>query len=192
MACYTSEIKNLAQISVKLFVSFILISMILCSNAFADEAVSLAHSAPLPEELPFPGSPMQLAVTLLNSRNSQLSVRAFVVRDGKLMTIDLKNVSTDPYERVVYWSNINAPLGEISYRFILSGPTGIMATSERYSVQRECRPNVETIDANLSESITGNSKLKIQQKQATALQDELKNYELAIKLLEELRALTEK
>lgn len=154
--------------------------------------IEVAHTPPQPQELPFPGNPLTLSITLLNSRDTQLTVKGYIVRDGKLMVVDLADFTSDDHDRIVYSTTINAPLGELNYNFVLFDAKGVAGTSDRYSVRRECLPRTNTIDTKLPEDLKGKARLDIQQKHATNLQDELKNYESVIKILDELKALTEK
>lgn len=196
MASYSSQVKRLraAKLYLKCLACTLIILKSVIGTAYSQDkrSPSLAHRPLHAEELPFPGSTMTLSVTLLNSRDSQLSVRGYIVRDGKLLDIPLNDYSVDDADRIVYSASINAPLAELNYYFVLLGPKGVVNSSERYSIRRDCLPAVDTIDLKIPANTPAKTRLNMLQKQATGLQDELQNYETAVKLLEELKVLTEK
>lgn len=198
MASYSGQVKQLKIKSATLFIQIFAVLFVMISLnselAIAQDkrTASLIHQ-PIPvEALPFPGSAMTLSVTMLNSRDSQLTVRGYIVRDGKLMSLPLSDYSVDDLDRIVYSATINAPLAELNYYFVLLGPNGVVSTSERYSLRRPCLPAVDTIDLKIPANTPAKTRLKLLQQQATGLQDELQNYETTVKLLEELKILTEK
>lgn len=153
--------------------------------------VSLLHNPAKPNELPFPGASLSLSVALVNTKDSQLILRGYLVRDGRLLETTLSDVSQDQNERLVFSTNIPAPLGELSYYFVLLGPKGVVTTSKKYSIRRECLPDISPIDISLPEDIEMKEKLVELQKNASGLQDEVQNYENVKKILEELKSLTE-
>ncbi|MCO6429893.1 MAG: hypothetical protein J5J00_03455 [Deltaproteobacteria bacterium] len=161
-------------------------------SAAQNRDISLSHEPPVESELPSPGSPLELAVTLLNSKNSQLHLRGFVVRDGRLMDIHFRDLTSDLYDRVVYLADIAAPLAELSYQFFLVDNQEVVATSQLYTVRRSCIDNVLPVDTSHSLSSDGKKKLEQLRDRASRLQVEVQNFESALKLIEELQALTEK
>lgn len=182
-------IKHLIKI-----ISFSFIIIISINAAFAQTSnrqISLLHTEIKPEQLPYPGVNLTLSVAIANTKDSQLILKGYIVRDGKLLEITLGDVSQDQNERLVFSSTLAAPLAEMNYHFVLLGPKGVVASSKRYAVRRTCLPDVTGVDLNLAEDIEMKDKLIKLQSQASGLQDEVQNYEGVKKLLDELKIITE-
>ncbi len=154
--------------------------------------IKILHNAIKPGEMPYPGSPVKFSVTLENTKNSQLSVRGFFVRDGKIIEQAFTDFSTNDYEQLVYSTIINAPLAELNYQFVVLDGSIPVSTSQRYNIRRSCLPKIESISGEISNNPVMKENIKTLQKQATSIQDEVQNYETALKLLDELKVLTEK
>lgn len=154
--------------------------------------VSLVHRPPQGEEMAAPGVPMTLNVQLDGSRNSQLKMRLVLVRDGRLMDVMVNDLAFDEDDHLVYSTQINAPLVEMSYQFILFGKNEVVAVSPHYTVSRGCMPDISNIDTKLSPDLDLNQQLQTMVKQAAGLEAEVQNYESVLKLLDELKSITDK
>lgn len=172
-----------------------ILSLLICltfgsSNLYAQQ-IDIAHVPAKADDLPFPGTPMELAATVVNTKDSQLKMSAFVIRDGKIMDLNVNTLSTNNNEQIVYSTTINAPLAELNYQFILSDDKGIITSSRRFTIRRSCIPNITDLDTDAEAPTDTKERLKFLKKQAGNLQNEVQNYETALALLDELRSLTD-
>jgi hypothetical protein len=181
------------------FSNFLFILLLIClptaaiaQGKQAGGKISLVHSPLKGDDMPYPGSPMKVSVVLDNTKNSQLVVKGFFVRDGKIIEQNLNDFSTDDNDRLVYSTEVMAPLGELTYQFALMDGTSAVAHSRRYVVRRSCLPNIEPISTDLPAGTQPQEKVNVLQIQATALQNEIQNYEAVFKVLDELKLMTEK
>lgn len=172
------------------FVAAIAVPLI-AGAGYAQDAARI-HHVPMPaSELPYPGAPMEIKATLINSRNSQLVMRAFVVKDGKVMDMTFDHLSSSDGEHLEYSTKLPAPLGELSYQLVLSGPQGVVASSKRFFIRRECLPVVTNLEINPELPADAKTRLKALKVRAIDLQNEVQNYESVVKLLAELKSLTD-
>lgn len=178
------------------FIFLLITAALFCSSPlFAQQrkaGINISHKAFTPTDLPFPGTPLKISAILENTKNSQLAVRGFFVRDGKIIEQNLTDFSTNESDQLVYSTTVNAPLAELNYQFVvLDGQTPV-TLSKRYSIRRSCIPKIESIPSTTIDNPIMKEKIAALQEQATSIQNEVQNYETAIKLLEELKVLTEK
>ena len=159
--------------------------------AVAQQSVSLRPSIVDGDGLPYPGHPIKLTVTVIGTKNSQLTMRALLVRDGRLIEQPIDDGILDEEDRLVYTLDTFAPLAELSYQFVFGGPQGTVGISPRVVARRACIPDIRTIDTEIDPNIDLTSKLKELLRQSQGLETEVKNYETTVKLIEELQKLTE-
>lgn len=171
--------------------AWIWFTVALPARSHAQQVISLQPSVYESADLPFPGHPLKLSVRVLGTKNPQYTMRLLIVRDGRLIEQILDNVIVDDAGHLVYSAETNAPLAEITYQFILSGAPAVLAASPRVALRRPCIPDIRPIDTDLDPNLDLGAKLKALLQQSRALEAEVKNYEVAAKLIEELKALTE-
>lgn len=155
------------------------------------QQITINHTAMKPGELPYPGAELRISVTLGNTRNSQLILKGFFVKDGKVMEQDLDYFSTDNREQLVYSTTITSPLAELNYQFVLMDKGQVLSSSPRYTLRRQCLPDVSGVALD----DTGTQDLNVVERlqlQASKIQDEVQNFEKALSILDELKVLTEK
>lgn len=147
--------------------------------------VSIIHEPLLVSELPAPGSPLTLRVKLTNTRDTERSLRALIVRDGRLSDSIPTKSFLDEYDQPIYEIQTYSPLMELSYQFLLTNPDGSFASTERFTLRRSCVPRFD--DSGLVvEGTQGEEKMRILIKKAEGLAREVANYDTAQKLLEQL------
>ncbi len=164
----------------------------LAQNKESAKNINVLHTPIKATELPFPGGDLLISATLENTRNSQLVLKGFFVKDGKVVEQNLEDFSTNDREQLVYATKIPAPLAELNYQFVLLDKGQVIATTKRFSVRRNCIPNIAGMKLGMPEDSNMKDRVKVLQLQATSIQEEVQNYEKSITLLEELKSLTDK
>lgn len=150
----------------------------------------LVHQ-PIPMgKLPPPGAAIKLKVQVQNVHGPQLKARAFVVRDGRLLDVALTTLELDDAENVTYSADVNAPLVDISYQFIVYNNNGPVAASPRYSARRECLPKIDLINIETPTSPSLQEKVEALIRQSKSLEVELNTFERVLQQLDQLTALT--
>lgn len=163
----------------------ILSVLLFCSTAFANE-IKLLHEPA--KELPGPGRGMMLALHISGSRSPHHSVRALVVRDGKLLDVALLPSTFDKGDRLVYAAQIPAPYNSLSYQFVLSEDSGQQHRTKQYNVSRSCTPqsDLEPYDGKPIDPAR-ESGLHPLVNQARGLVKDVEQYELLVKQLEAMK-----
>jgi len=149
----------------------------------------ITHQLPSATTLPAPLHPLELEVTLRRTRDIGLKLRAFVVRDGKVMDTAPVSSYLSDHGEAVYKFSLSAPVTELSYQFFLAREDGTFETSERYAIRRNCRPNVSTIKLTDNENITGQEKLLALLQQTRGLERDIQNYDRTSQLLQDIKEL---
>lgn len=173
-----------------LALAILLLSVAPADAQKAPKKVNLVHAPSKATDLPAPGAPLTISVTLENTRSSKLKVIGFFTRDGKLMEKNLTDFSTNNRDQLVFSTSIFSPLAELNYQFVLLDGKNVVATSRRYVVRRECIPIIDSLKTDPTD-VQGNEAPTALQNHATVLQNEVNNLESALNILEELRELTE-
>lgn len=186
------ELKNMKTKILTTILSLLIFLPMLASAQANGSGVSISHVPLKAEQLPFPGAPLKISVALENSKNSQYTLKGFFTRDGKILEQSLEEFAMNDNGQITYSTTIHAPLAELNYQFVLLDRTTPLAHSKRYAMRRSCIPNIQSASGEISKNPVMKEKIKNLQMQATSIQDEVLNYESAIRMLEELKILTEK
>ncbi len=150
--------------------------------------VSLVHTPPKPDALPYPGQTVTLIARLLNTRDTTTKLVAAVVKDGKYIQIASKDAYLNEYDQPTYEISVPAPVGEMVYQLILFPRNGENpAISPRYVARRTCLPNVELGDAKISPELRGYQKLEKLVSESRNLENDLAGYEKVMALIQELQ-----
>lgn len=138
---------------------------------------SLLHSAPKPSELPAPGYPVDLVVTLKNTKSTEYRLRALIVRDGELMDTSISEARYNSAEEPYYKLTLKAPLGELVYQFILVNQVGNLSVSERYSVRRACIPSVTAAPEGIDPALRGAQRISALESLSKGLERDIIRYQ---------------
>lgn len=163
------------------------------SSAYADKLerdikefrnTVLAHTPPA--QLGVPGQPLRLNITLKNTDKFFYSLRVAAVIDGKLIEYSVPEGGLDISDTPFYNVDIFNPLETLSYRIMLYGPGDEMIISKRYTIRRDCKPNLETVKIEqIDKHPLEFDKVKLG-KQALRLESELNTYQRALELMEDV------
>jgi hypothetical protein len=158
--------------------------------------VEILHTPPKGTELPNPGELFPLKITLLNTKETDLKVRAFIILDGRLTEVPLLSNNLDVSDRPEYGAEIHAPLARLSYQVVVYRKDGQPKLSEHFTVQRPCIPHLTFPSA---ESLAGldptgkpiqpdvRQRLISYVERCTILEREREQYDIAFKLLDQIK-----
>lgn len=150
-------------------------------------AIYFEHT-PASEDLPDPGLPMKLVVRLTNTDEFSRRMRMIANIDGQVSDIPVTTSYLNRFDHPEYSVEIFAPRHQISYQFFLElTPGGIQIPSPRYSMKRDCLPEVLDVDPNAKIEEQGTDKLNILNRQAASLQREIGVYDNILRVLTRLR-----
>lgn len=149
--------------------------------------ISIVHTVPSPQELPYPGQPITLMARLTNTRETGRPLRVALVKDGKFLDLDAKEAYLDENDRPTYKAVIPAPIGDMSYQFILYAPDGTALISSRYQVRRNCLPNISLAEGEVPADVRGVERLRRLYLESEALKNDLIGYEQVLKVVAELQ-----
>ena len=174
--------------------TLLVVITLLPAFAFAQiayEKLQFAHQPLKGGDLPAPGDTVTVSVMIKNSRELELSMRLHVSRDGYLLDLPLRG-SIDSSDQIQYTTTVMAPLGELSYQFVLYNKENKpVRTSKRYVIRRKCIPDVNLTDLEVSitpETASVDPALTLLLR-ARGLESDLSYFQRAIDLIEESRAL---
>jgi len=149
----------------------------------------MLHQQLTAAELPAPLQPFSLEVTLRGIRDIGLDIRAYVVRDGRVMDLFPVESSLSDYGDAVYRFDMSAPIAETSYQFILSRGDGTFEISQRYSIRRNCIPDLNLTVLDSENSTTGQERLIALLQQTKGLERDIEQYERASQILQDIKEL---
>jgi hypothetical protein len=153
--------------------------------------LQLHHQPPPAKSIPFPGQELTLEVTVLNSKKIDNRLRVLAVHDGKLVDFSLTEGSADLQDRAHYSVKLPAPISELNYQFVLYGANDTVSVSPRYSLRRPCEPDLRSTVIEREPNDNSSEQIRLA-KIARSLEREIKAYEFAVRVLEELeRSLSE-
>lgn len=109
--------------------------------AAAPQKLQVGHRQPEVAKIPLPGSPMQLTVELVNSRDVEAKIRLVGSRDGRFMDIAFPLGSLNKLDHAEFSIAVPAPLAAMTYQFVVHQPDGSLSTSARYLIKRPCIQN---------------------------------------------------
>lgn len=179
-----------------LAVVFLAIAAILPPCALSQElfkedlsTITIEHKVPALKSLA-PGKEIILLAHLKNTRQTGFKVRCLLSRDGRLMELPLERAFRNEYDVPTFEFKLTAPLAGATYYFVLYKGSGPPLVSERFIMQRECVPKVDLTDLNPGgDEPTGEKHLLHIRDQARGLEQDLVDYENAVRLLQELKGL---
>ena len=160
-----------------------------CIASAQQQPVAMVHVAPRASQLPAPGSQLELAVVLKNTKEVDRKLRVFMVKDGQMMNFSLASAKYSLQEEPTYTFQVSSPLGELFYQFVLSNPDGTYSISERYFIRRNCIPNIEPAPSKVSNQAQGDKGLQELAAQRAALARDIESYESVRALLNQLTKL---
>ena len=136
-------------------------------------------------DLPPPGTPLELRAQLFNTNDVSIQVRTFATIDGRLIELIPSKAYLNKDDYPEYVIETHAPHVTISYFFVAYSPEGQVIRSEDYTLQRPCVPSLTPVSAELSDGIhSGQERLIEMVHKNWAIEEELRAYEHAKKLLE--------
>ncbi len=162
--------------------TILIASLCSVSLAYASNEIQLSHESISAKDLPAPGAKMSLGVRIVNSSNTKLTVRALLVRDGRLMDVPASKISFNEQDELIYTAEFNAPLSELNYRFVLLQNKDTAITTKRFTVQRDCTPSVELTDVAIGKNTPAHKLVQINR----GLEHDLASYDTALALVKEL------
>jgi len=169
------------------FIITLTLALAIFSVQKLEAQVELVHRQLTPQDLRDPGTTLPLEVRVLNSRNTELTLKAYISRDDQLFTaIDFDPEFNERYE-LIFRIPIRSPKANLWYRFVLeAGDQKI--TSPTYQVARECLPEGPSIPSEISDQLSG---LNPDQLAYTALglEREILMYENTVNLIEDFKEL---
>jgi len=161
------------------------------SGTPSSKPVALIHVPPKPEAFPYPGQTMNLVVRLNNTRNTGQKMRLLLVKDGRLMNIPPQEGFLNEHDQPTYEIPVPAPIAEMVYQFILPNPDGSTLISPRYSIRRNCIPNIDLAGTEPAAEVQGIERLQNLVNQAKDLENDLATYDRIAKVLEQIKGLIE-
>lgn len=161
------------------------------SHSFADSksAMTIAHKELTSADLPDPEVPMVIRFSLSNTRELERTVRALIVKDGRLIEIPLLKSYLNQRDWPTYEFQLNAPLVELNYQFVAYDGRGGAIVSNRYSVRRACLPALQLTDISNDPTKNPDEQLKILFDRSVRLSEEIEQYEQSLKTLDSLQKL---
>jgi hypothetical protein len=132
---------------------------------------------------------MTMSVEVRNSRETALKVRLVASRDGKLLDIGLPPGAFNESDVPVYKVRLPAPVGVMTYQFVVQDKDGRFTVSDRFVLRRSCIPTYkfevppEASDAAFKQEV-GALMSKAKNLEATT-----QHYENALRLIDDLRGL---
>ena len=177
-----------------LFRSLIALTLITGSIAPSHARADTRDAVPVeifPEQvgldtLPMPGTPFIIKAVLSNTKDTERRMRAFIVRDGRVSDVAPLKAYLDENDQPTYEIQMHAPLAELSYQLVLYNPDGSFSVSRRISVRRPCVPYIDLSKIKLEPKSQGEARLETLIKLSRGLEREVSNYDVALKILEDL------
>jgi len=151
----------------------------------AVEPLQIVHQPPDVQSLPVAADFMTISVSVANTRETGLKVRLVGARDGRYLDIMLPKGRLNAEDLPTYEVKIPAPSAVLTYQFIIHQPDGSLVPSRRYTVQRPCVQNYK-VDVSEEEGAFKREMSELVSRQNQLARD-VKNYEAALKVLEELK-----
>ena len=150
-------------------------------------SISISHISPKPDELPYPGQKFKIRVQLKGTKETERQLRIIFIKDGSLIDMSSFNAELNEHDVPTYEISLHAPLAEMVYQFMLYNPDGSALSSPRYSVRRNCIPNVELAQGEVKPEIVGVERLQKLVNEAKHLEQDLAGYEQVLNLLDGLQ-----
>lgn len=157
-------------------------------------ALDISHTPPKPSELPSPGKTLSLTAMLKrNPAFADSRMNAIIVSDGRLMEIQNREPTFDDQDRLKFTVDIPAPITELAYQFVLFDSKGSSTISRRYSVKRECIPDIKLTSLERTSQDSGTQgEVVALVEQSSGLEKDIGLYESAVSILSQIQQLVEK
>lgn len=150
--------------------------------------LQLGHRQPDMAKIALPGSPMQLTVELVNSRDIEAKVRLVGSRDGRFMDIAFPLGSLNKLDHAEFSLSLPAPLAAMTYQFVIHQPDGSLSTSARYLIKRPCIQNFRVEVSKDDPSARVKHELGTLIAKSKSLERDTQNLEAAVKALKDITA----
>lgn len=151
-------------------------------------AIKVLSAAIKPEQLPDPGVPMIIKARVINSKALDRTVRAMIVRDGRLVEVPMIKSYLNENDLATFEFPVTAPLAELTYKFIAYDNERPAFVSPEYIVRRPCLPALEPTDPRVT-SENPDEQIMESFAKTSALGVEIERYEHARRHLEDLQKL---
>jgi len=148
--------------------------------------IQVMHRPPEAAQLPVPGALMALSLELANSKDIETKVRLVGSRDGRFMDIAFPLGTLNNADRAQFALSVPAPLGVMTYQFIVHQPNGSLTTSARYIIKRPCIQNFRVEVAPDDPNAAVKQQLGTMIAKSKSLERETHNLDGALKILEDL------
>jgi hypothetical protein len=181
----------------KIISHIFLASLIFTLSSFAEEPLSppqpdrtvILHQAVRAVDLPTPGAPLQLTVSLQNTRDTTRKMRALIVSDGQFFELSSNKAVFNRREEPTYTFEIIAPLGELVYQFLIPNKNSGYIVSERFQIRRACLPSVEPAPDSIDQSLQGDARLNALETTSKKLERDIIRYQTTIDYINRIRKL---
>ena len=164
------------------------LSVLLPCNSFAQDKsknlLQIFHKPFKAKMLPAPGNTVEINARLSGTKSTSMDLRAFMVLDGKFMDIPASKAFLNEYDTPVYQFKVHSPLAEVTYQFILTTKDSSRIVSKRYTLRRQCIPNINLPDINEEMSVDEHAQALVTK--AEVYERQIQAYNTALDLLEEI------
>lgn len=170
--------------------TFILLAVLfLPIPAFSQSNIQIIHQAYTAKDLPTPGLPISLKVSLSNTRAIAYKLKTYLEIDGKHIPVPDESAELDELDRPSYKVRTFSPLMGMTYMFAIESPDGQVIANREFSLKRDCIPEINPVKRDLEKSPDAKTNLQNQVLRVKKLEGEIRQYERAIILSDELRHL---
>lgn len=157
------------------------------STSKQTNAPTIIHTPPNSETLGQAGSELLLYISIDSIRDTSRPLRVSLNNDNQFSDILLKNAYLNEEDKPTYELKTYSPLISLSYSFSLINPDGTVTKSQKFLIQRDCLPELKLIDIAHPETTQQAEAIKILSQQATRLDEELRSYQDALKVIHSLK-----
>lgn len=179
------------------------IKYLIASAGLSLACTAAAHAAPPPKpplihkalrsaDLPEPGMPIHLSIVPSDTKAMVSTGYLQAVRDGSFMQLPLVPTADQNGDELIYEAVVSAPVHELSYHFVASLNTGKVVNTPQVTARRSCRPDIGLSSGSTPANASTEERLESLLLTAKDLEGELKDYQRANTLLEQLLAQIDK
>lgn len=175
------------QIRLLLLALLVLLGITTNTTATAEEILSLKAETSDAASLPLPGEKLTVVATLAGTRQPLKEVKGLFTLDGRFIEIHVPQPRLNKRNQLEYQVVVYAPQERLSYQFVGIPKEGEdLILSNKVTLVRPCAYTSELID--ITPTTQTQASLSQAVNQAQALERELRNYDQAIDLLDQLAA----
>jgi hypothetical protein len=146
----------------------------------------IGHTPLRSNQLPEPGTAITLSFIPDALPGVIARERLLVIRDGKMLDVPLVEGPIEGKDQLAHNAIVHAPLAELSYQALITLADGTVVTSPRYTLKRNCLPNIALATLDDPQESSVKERLERYVIQARELERELTQYDIAIGLVESL------